>query len=726
VVIHGDASTARGAVSVNPALPPETQQTLWEWLPTFLRHELAPYPGRWSLVARMVVAATLSMIVIVTFRIPYGAIGVNCAFILSRENLIATAKSGFYFILAFAVWAAFIPIGARMFASEPMTHFLWEGVNAFLCFFLLKTLTNFTLASGVVVVATATMAIWYLPGPAEINIELTLWQILATAIGALITLLVEVVFHSWSPGDALKDGIDDRLRSIEEMLHAYGTGGAVANSIKEMLTQYAVTGAGMLRERIARNHSVPQQRMKINAVVSLLGRGVDISAALVSSLEELAPPARGQAEALAMRIAAIRGDIRTGALVVEATKANVAEDLPPLFSELLTTIGLIERVLTTCHMTDRRLGMLDEADAKTRIFVKDAFTSPEYLKYALAGTSAAMLCYVMYVALDWPGISTAVTTCVLTALSNIGSSRQKQMLRIVGVLIGGFVLGIGSQVFVLPYIDSIAGLTILFAIVTAVSAYVATSSPRLSYVGLQMAFAYYLINVTDFSISVDLTIGRDRAVGVLLGTSAMWLVFERVYLRSAAIEMVAGFARAARLIADLTSTHDRKSGSTEIDRIRSVRTTAAGLFSSINAEADAVPFESGDRRPSYLAARNRIRRWLSTLRTVYLLELSLVQSRFDYESERSVSGHKKSDERFCEALTVALNHIAKCLETQLAVAACDRPNQGMTLDTRPAPGHNRSLATLMQDDNLSPSLSLLADLVDELERDVLSEPVFAP
>jgi len=43
-----------------------------------------------------------------------------------------------------------------------------------------------------------------------------------------------------------------------------------------------------------------------------------------------------------------------------------------------------------------------------------------------------------------------------------------------------------------------------------------------------MAFAFYLINVTDFSVSLDLTIGRDRAIGVILGIASMWLVFERL------------------------------------------------------------------------------------------------------------------------------------------------------------------------------------------------------
>ncbi len=43
-----------------------------DWFPDFLKKELAPYPGRGALVARIVISATLTMIIIVTFRIPGG------------------------------------------------------------------------------------------------------------------------------------------------------------------------------------------------------------------------------------------------------------------------------------------------------------------------------------------------------------------------------------------------------------------------------------------------------------------------------------------------------------------------------------------------------------------------------------------------------------------------------------------------------------------------------
>ena len=45
------------------------------WLRDFLRDELAPYPGRGAVVARMVLASSIVMILSMTFRIPYAAYG---------------------------------------------------------------------------------------------------------------------------------------------------------------------------------------------------------------------------------------------------------------------------------------------------------------------------------------------------------------------------------------------------------------------------------------------------------------------------------------------------------------------------------------------------------------------------------------------------------------------------------------------------------------------------
>src|SRR5262245_64675468 len=62
-------------------------QRPWRWFWEFLKHELAPYPRRAGTVARMVIAATLIMIITMTFRIPFGFQGAVYALLISRESL---------------------------------------------------------------------------------------------------------------------------------------------------------------------------------------------------------------------------------------------------------------------------------------------------------------------------------------------------------------------------------------------------------------------------------------------------------------------------------------------------------------------------------------------------------------------------------------------------------------------------------------------------------------
>src|SRR5262249_33854667 len=137
---------------------------------------------------------------------------------------------------------------------------------------------------------------------------------------------------------------------------------------------------------------------------------------------------------------------------------------------------------------------------RRRLFRPDALSNTEHIKFGLKGGLATTLCYFIYNILDWPGISTAVATCLLTGLSTIGSSHQKQVLRISGAIVGGLVLSIGAQVFILPHLDSIAGFTVLFVAVTFIAAWFATCSARISYFGAQIAVAFYLINLQEFKI----------------------------------------------------------------------------------------------------------------------------------------------------------------------------------------------------------------------------------
>jgi uncharacterized membrane protein YccC len=161
------------------------------------------------------------------------------------------------------------------------------------------------------------------------------------------------------------------------------------------------------------------------------------------------------------------------------------------------------------------------------LFISDAFTNAEHISYALKGCLAATICYVLWSALAWPGIGVSTVTCILAApVSTSGSSRPRLLTRLAGWFFGGVICGIGSQVLILPSLDSIVGFTLVFAAVSAAAAWVATSSPRFSYFARPMAIAYYLTMFQGFGINTSLVMSRDRLMGLLLGLLLMWLIFD--------------------------------------------------------------------------------------------------------------------------------------------------------------------------------------------------------
>src|SRR5262249_4146516 len=146
------------------------------------------------------------------------------------------------------------------------------------------------------------------------------------------------------------------------------------------------------------------------------------------------------------------------------------------------------------------------------------------------------------------------------------------------------------------------------------------------------------------------------------------------------IEMIAGFAQATRVIATLTQAIEREEDQVEMDRILVLRNRVSGLFTSINAQSDAVPFESGPLRLSHLVARERIRRWLSTLRSIYILELPLFRRTLNAAPDVIPVRFQGGDGRFYEAIGASLDHIADCLERQLEGTEYEHPGPKRLID----------------------------------------------
>src|SRR2546427_24277 len=164
----------------------------------------------------------------------------------------------------------------------------------------------------------------------------------------------------------------------------------------------------------------------------------------------------------------------------------------PVLVELEHVVDLMQQALGP-------EGVVGEVAASEpgRLFVPDAFTNPDYVRYALKGALAVIICYTLQSAVDWPGIRTCLITCLIVGLGSEGATVQKGTLRISGALVGA-AMGFLAILLLVPRMESITSLTLLVAAGTAVAAWVVLGSPRIAYAGVQIAFAFYLCVIQGF------------------------------------------------------------------------------------------------------------------------------------------------------------------------------------------------------------------------------------
>ena len=640
------------------------------WFGEFLKEELAPYPGRTALVARMVIAATLVMIIGMTFRIPYIFQGAIYTLLLSRESSRATLKAGLTILSLTGIGAAYLLISARLVISDPTLHLLWVLVSFLLGFYAIGIVTNIGASSTFAIVICVGVPFWDQHVSAETNVEDTLWLCLASAIGIVVTIAVEILFSRTKPGDDVVAGVVERLAAVETLLLCYAGELPGSRSMEAKVTNLAVVGTSMLRRILQRSAYSPHYAEQMGAIIGLTGTLVDLAANLALPTFQFSKDDRSRIRLLAENVSRLRSNLLKGKTPQlskpSAAQGNVLHSTP-LLSEMGRTVNFMNEILTGSPLLSVTALRPSSGDPAPTFFVRDAFTNVDHIKFAVKGCLTASLCYIIYSAIDWQGISTAVTTCFLTALSTVGSSRQKQVLRISGAVVGGFVLGMGSQIFILPYIDSIAGFTVLFMLVTAFASWIMTSSPRLSYFGMQVALAFYLIHLNAFAIVSSLSIARDRVVGVLLGLIMMWLVFDQLWGAPALVQMKTAFTSALRLLAEFAREPGSGDVKIAIERSYSLREAINKSFDSVRSSADAVLFEFGPSRRRDLAWRDRIRQWQPQLRTLLLMRIALWKYRVQLPGFALPEPVRTAQQKFDYQLAKVLESMAQRLEDKAAL-----------------------------------------------------------
>ena len=228
----------------------------------------------------MTVAATLVMIVCMTFRIPFAFQGAIYALLISRDSPRATLQSAATMFLLTGIGTAYLLISLRFVISSPLLHFLWVIGSFFLTFYAIGTLANYSAAVYFAIVMSVGIPLWDRHVSAETNVEDTLRLCLSVLIGVVITAAVEMAFLRLRPRDEVMLPLTERLTVVENLLTCHAEGRTVDTGIEQEVVRLEMRGTSLLRRTLRRLNYSTQYSVEIGGVVVLVGRLVDLAANL--------------------------------------------------------------------------------------------------------------------------------------------------------------------------------------------------------------------------------------------------------------------------------------------------------------------------------------------------------------------------------------------------------------------------------------------------------------
>jgi multidrug resistance protein MdtO len=266
---------------------------------------------------------------------------------------------------------------------------------------------------------------------------LWLWSVFALGFGAAVA--VNLLIAPTDPEAMLREELTLRLRAVENALAR-----RLGRSREESgAAQLATAGVARLLKLLKSAEVVhPSQRARHpqqTALITLVDRLVTAAAAL-----ELLPPTlpradeRDRLERVADGCARMRRALSGGPAPEPPPRSLLPQPSAgtatlPMLVELEHVVNIMQQAVASADVA------AEVASAETgegRLFVADAFTNEEYVRYALKGTLAVMICYTLQNAVNWPGIRTCVITCLIVGLGTEGATVQKGTLRIAGALVG--------------------------------------------------------------------------------------------------------------------------------------------------------------------------------------------------------------------------------------------------------------------------------------------------
>jgi multidrug resistance protein MdtO len=489
---------------------------------------LAPFPGRASIVTRVALICALTVLVTSAYGTPEAATSVYIVLFLNRPDRMTSIVTSTVLLLLVSVIIGIV-MGVAIFCiNEPALRVASIAVLSFV--FLFMTSASKLRPIGAIVAMIVGYGLDELGsapiGEAATRGLLYAWLLVAIPIG--VAIVVNLLFAP-SPrrlvgaklarrlrlaacrltdtaSEAERAAFDASVREGDQQIMAWLKFSKLEGTSTEMecaaLRQAAASTTAIL---VATDLAASEPGARLPA---------GYTARLAETMMEMATmlEAGGYPVDIVVDLPTAAAPSPLAALVLaDLRKALEGFAVPPVAAQATPPRAPDEH-------TPKRSGFFDA----------DALSNPEHVRYALKTTAAAIFCYLLYQQLDWPGIHTCFITCYMVSLGTTAETVEKLTLRITGCVVGA-LLGTAAIVFVTPTLTSIGGLMALVFAGAWLAAWVAMGSPRIGYAGMQIAFAFFLCVIQGAAPAFDLTLARDRVIGVLIGNVVTYLMFTRVW-----------------------------------------------------------------------------------------------------------------------------------------------------------------------------------------------------
>jgi len=470
---------------------------------------------------RMTALVMLVVIVSMALRVPEAGLSTYMIFFISKADVATTARVGIGGMVGVTIALMLSLVFYSVAFSEPAVRLPLMACASFVGMYFLRASPKGVLGMLIGFVTTYALTLIDQVPSAEVLTRFILWTWVVVGYPIALLVLLDVAVGRRA-ADIFRDGIAQRLQAAGEYLR-----GVAEPAFKRFqrtgideLEPYANAGptaAAPIRINLLRQveffylflRELPAQANQTPEVGSALRRASEVCLGAEHAL-------LGEPETLLPGLASVEQPAQSSTasgktLALVRPLLRCVEDIAHSVAELRNPPSRAASSESTASAHPASSG---EAAAK----------KTESVQFALKVTLAAMTAYLIYTGLDWSGIHTALITCFFVAQDSVGGTIHKLTLRLLGAIVGA-ALGIGAIVFVLPHLESAGGLALVTGAVMLPAAWIATGSETISYMGLQMAFAFCLTVLQGFSRTSQMVVGRDRVIGIILGNVLMSLVF---------------------------------------------------------------------------------------------------------------------------------------------------------------------------------------------------------